>query len=199
MSCPPEILLKNLNRKGRIPQKLSNKRFGNLIAIEPIGLIPKRGMKWLCKCDCGKLVEKYAASLNALYGVKCHCDNGLGLGRKPILKKGEAAFNELYGSYKSKSLKRKIKFELSKEQFKNLTLDNCFYCGDSPTNIQKGRNGDYVYNGIDRVDNNKGYELDNCVSCCDYCNRMKLNYTTLEFAEKISKIYSFFIVKQIKK
>ena len=49
------------------------------------------------------------------------------------------------------------------------------------------------------IDNNKGYELDNCVSCCDYCNRMKLNYTTLEFAEKISKIYSFFIVKQIKK
>jgi len=31
------------------------------------------------------------------------------------------------------------------------------------------------YQGIDRINNNVGYESGNCVPCCNICNRAKLN------------------------
>jgi hypothetical protein len=43
----------------------------------------------------------------------------------------------------------------------------CYYCKSQKEN---------EVNGIDRVDNSKGYTKDNCVSCCQFCNRMKLIY-----------------------
>ena len=61
------------------------------------------------------------------------------------------------------------------------------YCGSEPsykinTNTTDNH-GDYMYNGIDRVDNIKGYDLDNCVTCCSLCNWMKRDLTIKEFKE----------------
>jgi hypothetical protein len=66
-------------------------------------------------------------------------------------------------------------FELSLEEFLTLTKQNCYYCGAPPGNIQKSdhNNGDFVYNGIDRTDNDLGYTTDNCLPCCKPCNYMK--------------------------
>lgn len=36
---------------------ISNKRFGNLTAIKPIGTAKNRSAVWLCKCDCGNQCE----------------------------------------------------------------------------------------------------------------------------------------------
>jgi 5-methylcytosine-specific restriction endonuclease McrA len=51
--------------------------------------------------------------------------------------------------------------------------------------------GKGLKNGIDRIDSNKGYTMDNCVSCCWTCNRMKGNMTQQNFLEHISKINVF--------
>ena len=51
-------------------------------------------------------------------------------------------------------------------------------------------NGDYVYNGIDRIDNNKGYTIDNIVPCCAKCNYAKGKLTLQEFKELIEGIYN---------
>ena len=45
------------------------------------------------------------------------------------------------------------------------------------------------YNGIDRLDNSKGYEKENTVTCCGICNKMKLTLTLKEFIEQCSQIY----------
>ena len=50
---------------------------------------------------------------------------------------------------------------ISQIDFDNLSKNDCFYCGKPGPN------------GIDRVDNNKGYELSNCVPCCKHCNYVK--------------------------
>lgn len=46
-------------RPGSRPLNLRNKRFGLLIAIEPVGRSNARGLLWRCRCDCGneKLVR----------------------------------------------------------------------------------------------------------------------------------------------
>ena len=54
----------------------------------------------------------------------------------------------------------------------------CSYCGVNIKTI-----------GIDRVDNTKHYELNNCVSCCSTCNKMKMNLTKDKFIDKILEIF----------
>lgn len=46
-----------------------------------------------------------------------------------------------------------------------------------------------VANGIDRLDNSKGYTLGNTVSCCKGHNTMKSSLSTNEFLELIRSAY----------
>lgn len=105
------------------------------------------------------------------------------MGRK--LELGQAAMNDVMNNYKSRAKRKKLVFNLSKEDFKFLTSQNCNYCGCSPKHsVNRPHsnpkyknslrfNGDYLYNGIDRKDSKLGYVLDNCVTCCRDCNTIK--------------------------
>lgn len=88
-------------------------------------------------------------------------------------------------------------FNLTTDQFKNLIEKNCHYCGEKPqksTNkilMTRGNINEppFYYNGIDRINSNIGYEIDNCVPCCGVCNYMKNTMTTDMFFKQITKIY----------
>ena len=54
----------------------------------------------------------------------------------------------------------------------------------------------YRCNGVDRVDNNIGYTLENSVSCCSWCNSMKNILPVNEFLNKIKKIHDYSLVKK---
>jgi hypothetical protein len=71
-----------------------------------------------------------------------------------------------YTVYKNSAKASGRVFTLSKELFYNLLESDCYYCGDSPS-------GKAECNGIDRVDNSRGYEEDNVVPCCSICNTAK--------------------------
>jgi 2-iminoacetate synthase ThiH len=45
-----------------------------------------------------------------------------------------------------------------------------------------------IYNGIDRVDNDKGYLLNNCVGACKFCNFAKKQSDLIGFKEWIDRI-----------
>ena len=83
-----------------------------------------------------------------------------------------------FSSYKYGANKRNLEFELSSEQFKNITNHSCYYCG-SIESI-----------GIDRVDNNIGYLLENVVPCCKFCNLAKHKLSTDEFISHVKKIHN---------
>lgn len=106
------------------------------------------------------------------------------------LPKGKSAFNVLYKRYQLQAKSRNRDFKLTKKQFQKLTSKPCFYCGQLP--IQKSTNptwnGDYNYNGIDRLDNKKGYTIKNCVPCCKICNIMKGILSFEKFIYQIKKI-----------
>jgi hypothetical protein len=109
-----------------------------------------------------------------------------------ILPYGESCFNSLYSVYKGAAIRRSYVFELNKEEFKKITKENCFYCDCLPSQVVKERGfntGDYIYNGIDRIDNNKGYTKDNVVSCCKHCNKAKSTLTQEDFFKLIKDIY----------
>jgi hypothetical protein len=104
------------------------------------------------------------------------------------------AMNQLYGNYRNSATLRGFNFDLSKEDFKILTSGNCEYCNDIPRKrIKNGRKTSlhisfYTYNGIDRVDNARGYSVDNCVPCCSMCNKMKRANSVESFLGQVNKI-----------
>ena len=166
-------------------------RFGKLVVLRCMGSrqIGKRRCKiWLCQCDCGKSTEVRTAHLTAKKnGIKsCGC-----LGIAQSLPEGESSFNQILERYGRQARSRGIKFELTKEKFRNLITSDCFYCDSPPTSIQhnKTANGSFTYSGVDRIDSAKDYTIDNCVPCCKVCNFMKRSMSTSDFYSQIEKIY----------
>lgn len=67
-----------------------------------------------------------------------------------------------YSAYKLCARQRGIVFALTKEEFALFWQQPCFYCGSSIETI-----------GLDRYDNDKGYENGNVVPCCVRDNTIK--------------------------
>lgn len=106
-----------------------------------------------------------------------------GVSRGMCLPKGESCFNSLCHSWKDQAKKRSLTWRLTKEQLRELSKGNCFYCGVEPKQVyhNANSNGDYTYNGIDRIDNTKGYTTKNSISCCKVCNRAKSTFSLEDF------------------
>ena len=166
---------------------LSGQRFGKLLAIERTENVGN-GTMWKCQCDCENktIVNVNAYALRSGHTRSCGCiakeRNGLYYGK--------AAFNKLLSSYKRHAKNRNFPFELNEEIFKRLTQQNCYYCGKEPRQIGKNgnNNGDYIYNGIDRLDSSLGYTLENSVPCCGKCNAMKMAMSLSDFKSQILTI-----------
>jgi hypothetical protein len=161
-------------------------------------------LHWLCLCDCGKKRIVSGGSLKQGSVKSCgQCSNEKFLIGEIVNiiptqrnmateKKGDgtrAAFNLLYAVYKNGAKKRDYSFELNKIQFATLTKQDCFYCGEEPKQVTKHRNGNYIYNGIDRIDNDQGYFEGNVVPCCGKCNKAKSVETQTNFIEWIKRVY----------
>jgi hypothetical protein len=82
-----------------------------------------------------------------------------------------------YTNYKCNAKHRSIVFALTEEQFIFFWQQPCSYCGSKIETI-----------GIDRFDNNKGYVEGNIISCCKWCNIMKMDHSAQEFLTHIRKI-----------
>jgi len=149
----------------------------------PVGFV-----RWHCRCECGKITVVHASALRSGASQSCGCY----LMDKISLPKGEAALNKLMCVYKRRARKRGLEWRLSKQEFTQLTSQACYYCGIEPSTIwdTPETNGTYTYNGIDRVDNSKGYIPDNCVSCCMYCNKAKLDRSVPEFLAWVERIHT---------
>jgi hypothetical protein len=194
---------------------LKGRRFGRLLVIEKANrpsTLKDRNQYWLCKCDCGneKIIRSHSL-LNDLT-ISCGCYNrekASEMAKKQIgtkrpnqsLEFGMAALHALYSHYRISARRRNLPFEVSIERFVELIDGDCSYCGcvASQIKFEKGYNGYYIYNGIDRIDNTKGYVNDNVTTCCGKCNRMKWQMTMEEFEEHIIQVYNFLMDKRNEK
>jgi len=182
---------------------LTGKRFGRLIVIKRVERpynLKKKAAYWLCKCDCGSDTIVISNGLID-YGDggsktrSCGCLNKE-INRKRIYDKvdGCPAQNRVLGYYKNSSKKRELPFELTKQEFLRLVDKSCFYCGCEPSRVgfNSVKTISFLYNGVDRIDNKKGYTVENCVPCCTHCNKAKLDMTIEEFKNWVRKVYKNF-------
>ena len=145
---------------------------------------------YLCKCNCGK--EKIIQGSLMISGNTKSC----GCLRKEVrqlsrLPNDLAVKRQIIFGYKRHAKDRNISYNISENDFIKLLSKDCYYCGLIPSNIRKTKNHTgFVYSGIDRVDSNKGYTKENCVACCEQCNKAKSNITKDEFAKWIKRVYN---------
>jgi len=160
---------------------------------------------WNCVCDCGKKIIVSSSHLKTNHTKSCGCLN---------LEKMKERSHKLYANnykYDSPSIATAKKIfdktyndgDLKFENFLKLSQLNCYYCNCKPNNKQNSaiddkkaskfakENGDFIYNGLDRVDNLQPHNINNVVTCCKWCNYSKRNNTLEEFLIWINKVYKF--------
>jgi hypothetical protein len=162
---------------------IKGQRFGNLVVLEYVKADSWGKAVWRCQCDCGN--QKDVTGSNLRQGITKGC--GCLRGKSVRLGLGESARRRVLRSYQNHALERGLAWQLSYQEFCDITSQACYYCGMSPQNKSKTGDtyGDFVYNGVDRVDNTQGYLSGNVVPCCKTCNWMKNQFTKDEFLTHI--------------
>jgi hypothetical protein len=133
-------------------------------------------------CNCHEDFEKYLTRYNKESKLCKSCNQKQQLlddkrqNRKRNYKNENLKnLNRYYKQYIKSAIGRNYIIELQFEDFQELVKQKCHYC-------------DYIKNGeangVDRVDNSKGYTKENCVACCEICNRIKHVYHPQFFIEK---------------
>jgi len=157
------------------------KRFGKLRVLRKSeSQSPSRDYLFECLCDCGTICLMRASYLKSGNTKNCGCVQKE--------KSKNRSTTAVFATYKNNAKNRGLKFLLTRKQFEKLIDGNCFYCGNEPLNVLKRGSSVIIYNGIDRLDNNIGYEKDNCVTCCKICNRAKNNMGFVDFLQWIKQI-----------
>lgn len=94
-----------------------------------------------------------------------------------------------YKSYQNNARNKNRNFDLSEDDFVEMTRQPCIYCGEYSDTY----NGE-LFNGIDRINSNLGYSIDNCVPCCATCNRMKMDLDVNDWVGKMKQIIYHYCV-----
>lgn len=98
-----------------------------------------------------------------------------------------------WGMIRGRKAAKEKGFDLTFEEFVNISKMNCHYCGiePSPTRGHREWSQTIFTNGIDRIDPSMGYLRSNVVPCCKDCNIAKLDKTEEEFFSWLRRIAKF--------
>lgn len=169
-------------------EDLIGKRIGNYTIISDLHRSDSGGRRiWRVRCVCGferEATVSYLRKRTRHHGCPLYVPHN----RK---SPGEASLNALIRNYKNNAVRRGIEFSLTKEDMRKLFMGDCFYCGSPPSQKISGRgfNGEFIYNGIDRMNNSGGYVLGNVASCCRVCNERKRAMDVDDFLRWVKAIY----------
>lgn len=161
--------------------------YSNWYVLPDQDLPPKLNQRVIvkCRCRCGVEGNKCISSLLSGQSRQCRECAYRCVGEKNKTRdygmRPDAPIVRMFGSYKTQALKRGKEFLLTYQDFYNLVSMDCAYCGRKPFRKQKAGESTrtkadtrmILCNGVDRVDNDLPYVLENCVSCCQTCNVAK--------------------------
>jgi hypothetical protein len=188
------------DRRGIATKKWIGKEFGRLTIISQVDTSKKPGQmgtRWRCKCKCGNEVEVFLKNLKNENTTSCGCFHSEQASIRIKARKRkpeEIILRNMFGAYRDGAKKRGFEFTITLEQFMDIAVMPCHYCGiekghvyATGTSIRPNR-ATFHGNGLDRFDNKIGYILENCVACCRMCNRMKFSFTEENFVSQCRRI-----------
>ncbi len=189
----PSLL--TINKTGPKIKDLRNIKFGFLKPIKYEQR--KHGSGWICKCKCGKecFVRTYKLVNNKQFAC-INCTASLVQTRKTNIS-NLGLKRRIFREYKRGAINRNYSFILTEKEFFNLIIQDCYFCGQKPVlykqdiSYQNICEENFKRNGIDRLDNSKGYTKENSVTCCKYCNYAKNDQSKESFLNHVKKIYLY--------
>lgn len=185
---------------------LTGQRFGRLMVLKQTPTNKSKYAFWLCLCDCGKKVTVKGTNLRYKQ-TSCGCGSWYS-----SRDHKQSLIKWIVRMYKGGATGRFLSFELSDEEFIKIIQNPCHYCGfqgrdwgakwyqeklrriktrQTKCHDDSAKNISLIGNGIDRIINNQGYTIENCVPCCQSCNWMKKDLTEQEFLNHIKQISSY--------
>jgi hypothetical protein len=156
---------------------------------------------WLVRCRCGTEANVVIATLQNGHSKSClPCAYKL---RATTHKTEEKVLNALwqtaFRTKRSEAARRNLVFDLTFNQFQNLSMQNCSYCGIEPCKTKLPTASQLMfcpglvlhYQGLDRINSERGYTLGNTLPCCPQCNTAKLDYAQSEFLEWARRLIKY--------
>lgn len=172
-------------------KSLLGAKFGKWTVIDGSDLKVGRHSAVKCQCECGAIKVIVISDLKGGRTTQCVLCRATFQPRKT----GDAlGAREVWRAYALKSNRRDLPFELTFEQFYEMSQQNCYYCNEGPSNYRqapKEHATPFIYNGIDRVDSRLGYIQSNVVTSCWVCNSSKKTDSLEDFLSWIEKVYKF--------
>lgn len=173
----------------RIPPDIVGKNFGKWTVMEEAdpayyGKEHKPTLRWRCRCHCGNEAIHTRTSLLRAASTSGGCKQCHHVGRR----RPETLRNYLFQRYKTEAERRDYPFCLTFDEFDALLKGTCVYCGSPPSQVVKSAWDEFQYQGVDRMDNTKGYTVENSVPCCEICNKMKRTFGPLFFVRHCKKV-----------
>jgi hypothetical protein len=169
-------------------------RRGRLLIVDYTGFKKKGSPIWFVRCDCGAEITMTHRQIVKSRSCGCLYWESRRWKKKRVKFKRPLAATErkkiLY-SYTNAAKDRGLEWGLSEDVFNSMISDHCFYCGVAPRSVRNLPQGGGVlyWNGIDRVENSKGYTPDNVVTCCRVCNHAKRDMSRDEFLKWCRCVY----------
>jgi hypothetical protein len=172
--------------------------FGRLRPLERIGRRNDETI-WRFVCTCGNEVEVAMSKVKPSNTQSCGCLkreqstsrilSHAGWNRLPV---AVAGLNMVYRNYRTRARTAGLEFTISIEQFEYLIHQPCYIpnCGavDSNTHRLNRRDEVFCYNGIDRIDNDRGYVDGNVAPCCRDCNYAKRAMSLNQFFRWLERL-----------
>ena len=93
-----------------------------------------------------------------------------------------------YSLFKSGAKRRKLTCNLTIEQYEDVILGKCTYCGSDHSSVLKYRGLTLQKNGVDRINNSVGYEMYNVLSACTFCNTLRASMGWESWASLVNDI-----------
>ena len=177
------------NRRGHNKIDLTNRRFGKLKVLFDTGRRKTRRPIWKCLCDCGKEAEVLAKYLINGDTKSCGCFNtGNAYNR--------TGYKDVSGSYwyivVAQAKRRGIPITITAEEAYNQFVKQDRKCALSQTPITLVKNlrdeREKQTASLDRIENAKGYTIDNIQWVHKKVNIMRNTMSIPEFKEWCRKI-----------
>lgn len=163
--------------------------FSRLKVIEFSHIDTRKRKWWRCVCECGNERVLHTGNMTSGNTRSCGCLRRDSHRARRISIQHSNITGVIKG-YQRHAEGRNLCWNLSREQVEKIILQPCHYCGGDPGNIKETKNSiePLFYNGIDRVDNARGYDIENVVPCCKICNRSKQDMKLEDFCEWAQRI-----------
>ena len=123
-------------------------------------------IRCLVECECGNRKDVRIEGVVNKRQYSCGCT-------RKIFK---SPYRKAYTGYRNGASNRGYYFNLTQEEFESIIVQDCHYC-KTP-----------LANGIDRKDNNLGYDVNNALPCCTICNRAKMDMEYDDFMAWIERL-----------